>query len=279
MKFLYHANCNDGSAAALAAWLVHGDEGNDYFPVQYGYDPPNGLEGQDVVMLDFSYPRSVIDEMRTYAKSILIIDHHKTAEAELSKSFLPEEGKCSITCIFDMDRSGAVLAWIHFFPATVIPDLFKHIEDRDMWWFRMEGTNEIHKALQIYPDWQKWLELDSHQLRVEGTAITRFMIQKSMQIINTPPRPKWYSYIYVPVYNLPAFMISDTLHDALEKYPEAQFAVAYFDLPDKRVYSLRSRKNGFDVSEIAKANSGGGHHSAAGFTVAINEERWNLLPG
>lgn len=72
----------------------------------------------------------------------------------------------------------------------------------------------------------------------------------------------------VPVYNLPGFMISDTLHMALETWDESPFAVAYFDLPGKRVYSLRSRSGSdVDVSEIAVRHGGGGHKHAAGFSV------------
>jgi len=58
-----------------------------------------------------------------------------------------------------------------------------------------------------------------------------------------------------------------------EAYPDAPFSVSYCDRADgKRSYSLRSR-NGFDVSVVAKAFGGGGHHKegkggAAGFTLA-----------
>lgn len=51
-----------------------------------------------------------------------------------------------------------------------------------------------------------------------------------------------------------------------EAYPEAPFSVSYCDRRDgQRSFSLRS-KNGFDVSEVAKAFGGGGHKAAAGFT-------------
>ena len=45
MKILYHANCNDGSGAALAAYMALGeatDTGDpiEYIPVQYGSEPP-----------------------------------------------------------------------------------------------------------------------------------------------------------------------------------------------------------------------------------------------
>lgn len=48
------------------------------------------------------------------------------------------------------------------------------------------------------------------------------------------------------------------------------FQVQYDDRQQKNItiYSMRSKEDGFDVSAFAKANNGGGHKAAAGFTVA-----------
>jgi len=45
------------------------------------------------------------------------------------------------------------------------------------------------------------------------------------------------------------------------------FAACYWDTPEGRVFSLRSREDGADVSEIAKKYGGGGHAHASGFRV------------
>ena len=47
-----------------------------------------------------------------------------------------------------------------------------------------------------------------------------------------------------------------------------EFAATYFETDEHRIYSLRSDKNGLDVSEIAAKYGGGGHFHAAGFKVA-----------
>lgn len=83
MKILYHANCKDGAGAALAAWMKYGDEGHEYIPVQYGGEPPN-VDGEKVMILDFSYPRDILIAISKSAKSITLIDHHKTAQADLA---------------------------------------------------------------------------------------------------------------------------------------------------------------------------------------------------
>jgi len=278
MKVLYHANCTDGAGAALAVWMKHGDDGHEYIPVQYGHEPPEGLEGSDVVMVDFSYKKEQIRDLASIAKSILIIDHHKTAQAELEDV---DDGEgCPIETLFDMECSGAVLSWFYFNPDRPLPELFLRIQDRDLWQHRWKESNAITTGLQTHSDWRTWIKLfetdnDSHQLLVlqsEGRTVMKYLAVQTSKIIKTPPTRWPLTMDTVPVYNLPGFMLSDTLHAALMEYPDAPYAVGYFDLSDKRVYSLRSRSGtDIDVSEIAKNFGGGGHKHAAGFTKPLSD--------
>jgi len=89
---------------------------------------------REVWFVDFSYKRPVILEMSAKAKSITILDHHKSAEADLVE--LPE----NVSVKFDMEKSGARLAWDCFHPAEDIPMLVNYVEDRDLWRFHFEGT-------------------------------------------------------------------------------------------------------------------------------------------
>ena len=77
------------------------------------------------------------------AASITIIDHHISAEEDLSA--LLNSGK--INGIFDMNQSGAMLAWQWFNPEQSVPQLIAHIQDRDLWLFNIDGTREITTAL------------------------------------------------------------------------------------------------------------------------------------
>ena len=60
------------------------------------------------------------------ANSLLIIDHHITAQNDLIE--IPNENK-----IFDMNHSGAYLTWKYMFSDDNIPMLIRYIEDRDLW--------------------------------------------------------------------------------------------------------------------------------------------------
>jgi len=265
LKVLYHANCNDGSGAALAAWKKLGDAA-EYIPVQYGSEPPEIEEGEKVYIVDFSYNREQLMRIADVAGKVIVIDHHKTAQDDLSEPF---QNHSNIQVNFDMERSGAVMAWEYFHDEPV-PKLLLHIQDRDLWRFEMEETKDIATALRLYPYFRNWLELDLLVLCLQGASINGFLDQQADIVTKTEPRTWDKTGDLVPIYNLPGFMISDTLHMALEKYPECDYAVAYFDLPDKRVYSLRSRSGGYvDVSAVAKRYGGGGHKHAAGFTVGL----------
>ena len=134
--------CMDGFAAS---WVV--DKALDGNVVMYdgiyGQDPPD-LTDQLIYMVDFSYKPDVILELAKNNR-IVVIDHHKTARAALSDLNDP-----NVDVHFDMEHSGAVLAWKYFFPGEPIPRLIKHVEDRDLWKFEMYGTREINSALFSY---------------------------------------------------------------------------------------------------------------------------------
>ena len=99
---IYHGNCADGFGAA---WVVRKALGDIAFVAETYQNPPPDVTGKDVIMVDFSYKRPVLLEMAEKAHSILILDHHKTAWNDLID--LPT----TIRAIFDMNRSGAMLAY------------------------------------------------------------------------------------------------------------------------------------------------------------------------
>ena len=130
---LYHNNCPDGFGSALAAYLKFGDK-SEYIGVKHQQDPPEMEPGSEVYILDFSYPRQVMEELFQQHTQVITLDHHKTAQEAL----LGLRG-----ALFDMNRSGAMISWEYFHPERPIPDLFRYIQDRDLWEWKLEGTGEI----------------------------------------------------------------------------------------------------------------------------------------
>lgn len=258
---LYHAHCADGFGGAYAAWRALGDEAT-YLPVQYGGEVPEIAPGTDAVwMIDFSYPRDQILALHTKYPKLVILDHHRTAQADLAGLDF---------AIFDMDKSGAVLAWEHFHPGEPVPMLLRYVQDRDLWTWKLPDSREVSAGLWSYPmNFATWDGLIRRvdRLADEGAGILRYMKQQTEMIISQAKRGELAGHI-VPICN--ATSLWSEVGEALcERYPDDAFAAAYYDLSNGlRKWSLRSRGE-FDVSAIARQLGGGGHRNAAGFVERL----------
>ena len=257
---IYHGNCADGFTSAWVVRQALGDD-VDFHAGIYQNAPPD-VEGRDVVMVDFSYKRPVLEQIRDRAASVLILDHHKTAEADLRD--LP-----GVVSVFDMNRSGARITWDHYFPNDAPPDLLRHIEDRDLWRFALANTREIQANVFSYPyEFSVWDELMARpvsELVAEGMAIERKHFKDIEELTKVVTRRFNIGGHNVPVANLPYTLTSDAGHLLAKGEP---FAGCYWDTPQGRVFSLRSTDEGLDVSAIAKQYGGGGHRNASGFRLS-----------
>ena len=257
---IYHGNCADGFGAA---WVVRKALGEiNFHPGKY-QEPPPDVTGKDVVLVDFSYKRPVLMEMAEKANSILILDHHKTSAEDLVD--LP----ANVTAKFDMNRSGAMMTWEHFFPSKTPPPLLLHIEDRDLWRFALQNTRQIQANVFSFPyDFQVWDTLMATApaaLATEGEAIERKHFKDIRELLGVTTRYMVIGGCRVPAANLPYTMSSDAGHELAKGQP---FAACYWDTPEGRAFSLRSSDDGADVAEVAKQYGGGGHRNAAGFKVS-----------
>jgi oligoribonuclease NrnB/cAMP/cGMP phosphodiesterase (DHH superfamily) len=261
---IYHGNCADGFTSAWVVRQALGDD-VDFHAGVYQNAPPE-VEGRDVVMVDFSYKRPVLEQMRDRAASVLILDHHKTAEADLRD--LP-----GVVATFDMNRSGARITWDHYFPGKEPPTLLLHVEDRDLWRFALRKTREIQASVFAYPYefkvWDYLMSADLEKLAVEGEAIERKHFKDIRELVGVVTREFTIAGYTVPVANLPYTLTSDAGHLLAKGKP---FAGCYWDTPDGRVFSLRSQDDGLDVGEVAKQYGGGGHKHASGFRVPYGHE-------
>lgn len=272
---IYHGNCADGFTAA---WVVRKAYNNDvdFHAGVYQESPPD-VTGRDVIIVDFSYKRPVIEEMLKTAKSITIIDHHKSAIEDLEPlqaiSSWGMDIREPLYLILSTEYSGAMLTWLHFFKDKEPPQLIKHVQDGDLWQFKLHGTREIQANVFSYPYdfeiWDKLMASDMDDLIAEGKAIERKHFKDIDELVAASVRRMNIGGHNVPVANLPYTLSSDAGHKMGKGEP---FAACYMDGPNGRTFSLRSSPDGVDVSEIAKQYGGGGHKHAAGFKVAIGWE-------
>lgn len=267
---IYHGSCADGYTAAWACWLLNPDW--EYFPATHGNPPPD-VTGRDVYMLDFSYKYLVIKDMAMKATSITIIDHHKTAEEELNKLFADTAAAANVSVMFDIYKSGARLAWEHFHPDNTAPLLVQYVEDRDLWKFSLPRSRAINANIFSFAyDFNTWssikddINMDFFGFANSGLAIERKHHKDIAELVIATKRRMRIGGTEVWVANLPYTLTSDAGHLMCEG--GESFAACYWDTPEGRTFSLRSRDDGADVSEIAKQYGGGGHAHAAGFRLS-----------
>lgn len=290
---IYHAGCQDGQAAAWVVWK--------YFkgyvelePMQYGDSAPleEKLRGRNVVFVDFSLPHDAIIRMAEYTATILILDHHVTAQKELEGFPVPggpydperwfdEEPFGCIRCLFDMKRSGASMAWDYFFGGRR-PRLINLVEDRDLWRFKFDPyTRSIHSYLTLQTfDPEQWQSLASRlesevgleTAKAQGAAINQYIMQQIDYVLRKNVRYVKIAGCSVPFVNMYYGWASEAGNLLAKGH---QFAATYYDTDKERIVSLRSDGDSlmsFDVSQIAKSYGGGGHKHAAGFKVPLGWE-------
>lgn len=265
---IYHADDDGFGAAWVVRKFTQESDLVQYVPIQYGDDPPD-CRDKSVMIVDFSFKRDVMIKLIDEARAITVLDHHKTAEMELKGL---NGGPNEAEIFFDMTKSGVLMAWEYCNVDGMLgdmPELIGYLDAGDLWQLhRYHDLKQVQAALRSYPyDFELWDHFMTpkglDQLRAEGGAIRRFFDQKCEQMKKGAYLGQIDGHSCM-VMNAPGWMASDLAGQLAEEYPP--FAAVYFDLPDKRVYSLRSRGD-FDVSELAKRLGGGGHKNAAGFQV------------
>lgn len=262
---LYHADCADGFCAA---WVAHRHFGGDaeYLPVQYGQEPPS-LDCRRTFILDFSYKRDVLLRMANETPyPLTILDHHKTAQADLEGLRHPTNAN-AFQCVFDLDKSGGRLAWEYFFPNEPSSWLVDFTEDRDLWKWKIEESREVNACLASWPrTFEEW-----DKLTLDSTAVVRFAVQGEAilryQQVVVDAHCKHAVEIELDGHKVLTVNATTMISEIAGKLAEGRpFGSSYFIRDDgKKVWSLRSRDGGVDVSEIAKRRGGGGHRNAAGF--------------
>lgn len=256
---IYHGNCADGFSGAWVVRRALGDA-TDFHAGVYQMPPPD-VAGRDVVLVDFSYKRPIMEKIIAEASSVLVLDHHKTAAEDLL-------GLLGAEVVFDMERAGSKIAWDYYFPNEAPPPVLLHVEDRDLWRFALPKTREIQANIFSYPYefpvWDRLMASDPAVLAIEGEAIERKHFKDIAELLDVVQRRMNIGGYNVPIANLPYTLVSDAAHKMAQGEP---FAGCYWDTPKGRIFGLRSTDTGIDVSEIAKKYGGGGHRNAAGFTV------------
>jgi len=275
---IYHGGCQDGLAAYTVVRKYYRESlGKEIEGYPCGYnDPPPDCTKKTVLIVDFSFKRPAMDKIKKECDGFFLLDHHSSAQKELSG--YPG-------CVFDMQRSGAMLAWDFFFPGTTAPLLVQYIQDKDLWKWEMPQSREFTAGMETFPynpaSWDVILNDKEFISRTisSGVAVLEYKQQLVKKIAKGATSFIWHLFekhesegeeIHQPVNNIRVAVVN-TLVFANEVgeylYNSGNYDVALiwnyeFESESYR-FSLRSKA--IDTSLIAARFGGGGHPGASGF--------------
>lgn len=267
---LYHGKCPDGFGGAYAAWKKFGNTA-EYIPVDHGDAPPEGLEGRDIYLVDFSYEtQEYMDRLKKESTRLVVLDHHESTKKFVED--VPEH-------VYDKERSGATIAWSYFHPHTPTPRLLKYLEDGDLYRYALSETRDIFSYLMILPyDFTAWDTLASNLeddiRRVEtmqkARAYTEFFEALGHTAAARAKKVRFEGYeIYFAAAHPDITMKSFVGHELYQKFPP--FALVVTAHPNGFGISIRG-DGSVDVSKIAMKYGGGGHPGSAGFFIPNGTE-------
>lgn len=264
---IYHANCMDGCAAAWAALKALDADTCELFPANYQTAPPDVTGYDHVYILDFSFPGDVLKQLFAAQPHITLIDHHKTAMEDLAD--WAEDPRVT----FDMNHSGAVLAWHHFFPSEPPPDALLYVEDRDLWRWDLPDSLQVNTAIRAHgitpSEFDATVRMDTATLRAEGDLLLTYRDELVDETLNNV---FLLDVIVEGVrYEVPACqascLISEVGNVMLARFPDAPFSLSWSrNTAGDAKLSLRGHDK-VDCGAIAKTRGGGGHVNAAGFVM------------
>jgi len=287
MKYIiYHqikegVDCPDGITAAAIAHLANPDA--EIIGDWYNSDRehlPQLQTGDELIIVDFSYPAEVLNEWESQGVSLTVIDHH-------AQQFPMLEGFTG--AILDANECGATLTWKHFFHGKPMPSVLEHVRRRDI------GADDYYKAAANCRDskavtaklgsnraaargrgesvieyLQGVLLYDEYavfeHLEKPGEAMLKAEEETASAIASTAfktqlPDPVGVWCWGVRIENEADNRLVSQIGAAVSQ-AKGEGSVCWIQTTDG-LNSLRS--NGVDISGYAKALGGGGHPQAAGF--------------
>lgn len=262
---IYHKDCFDGFGSAWAAWKKFKNKA-EYIAASFNEQPIENVKNKEVYFIDFVYKKEILEKFIAENKKVTAIDHHITRE---------KETKMTADYSYSLDNSGSVLAWKYFHPEKPVPMLLRHIEDVDLWKFKIKGSKEINAVLELFNfDFKVWDKLAKN---LENPKKKEAYLEKGELILKNDDKlikeiiksgaviVEFEGYKTLAV-NSPKFS-SEIGHLLVKKMPPIGIVWCYKE--DKIVVSLRSDGTA-DVAKLAERFGGGGHKAASGFSFSAS---------
>ncbi len=269
---IYHKNCPDGFGAAWAAWKKFGNNA-EYFGVDPHELPQKKIKNKEIFVLDNCLFKKEQKLLLKANKNLTVIDHHFSNEKEVG---------AAPNFVFDLNHSAAILSWNFFHPKKKMPKLFEHIEDLDLWKFKLPNTYKLSTLFRYFDyDFKVWDKLikdfripKKRILLIELAKTLSFYEDKYIEtILKNAELVKFGKY---KIYALNSPILNSQIGARLHK-KLPPMSIVWHERDGFRFISLRSNDS-VDVSKIAKKFGGGGHKKAAGFKLSVKKPfPWKVL--
>ena len=309
---LYHKNCNDGFVSAMVA--RHYLSSAVCVPVQYGEDIPkevkeaSGLE--TLLILDFSFPHDVLNELADKFHRVFVLDHHKTFIDQIKKVneddiryewlFSSEENK--ETWVSGAKMTYAVFTQMYGYLDDYWKDLVEHTSRHDTWKHGGDYTDVAFRlqtglmSLRVGSTDAERLSLACDCMRNGPVSFTKLIVDAGEAIITQNIEhikktlaakavvttvhfnEKAYRVAYCELESKYVSLASQFYH---EMFPGIDFS-ASLDKKERPgqdpvwVWSLRTTRSDVPLGNIAKSQGGGGHSQAAAFSLKYEPEQFEL---
>lgn len=274
----YHYPCPDGFGAysiahkKLSEWPVNLDDIH-FIPYDHKDEIPTSIvRDKNVLMIDCCFPRKKLEKLKSIAKDVYILDHHKGAQ---------DECKDLEYCHFDLSKSGIRLSWEFFFPDDHIPAIVYYIEDRDLHVKKYLESNYFCAYVdQLAYDLNKWQSLfrvhigssECHEIILKGRVYNdhHTKLTNDFVALAFPANVLGHNIL---VANVPKPYSSSVPVTLIGENPTIPFAMAFTieHIPSFKTLGARLsfRSKEFDLIPLTKQLGGGGHPNAAGAIVKL----------
>ena len=194
-------------------------------------------------------------------RRVTALDHHISSEKIV---------KMTSDHVYDVAHSGAILSWNYFHAGKRPPRLLRHVEDQDLWRFKVPHTKEIGALLELQPyDFKAWNAFARRLESAKGIAMCiaegKLLLTYKNDIVRAladEAEEVRFCGVKAWVVNSPVF--SSEVGGALVVRHKAVAIIWRYEHGDIRV-SLRSDGK-VNVAGLAERFGGGGHRGASGFS-------------
>jgi len=263
---IYHSRDLDGWMSGAIVKLMYPNV--ELIGWDYGQPLPELHVDDRVIMVDISFPPSIMKELNEVQGRFTWIDHHISAINDIG------EVRNSFGGVQNPKKAACELTWEYFFPDTKMPEIVRLLGRYDC--FGHKGTDEERAVLEFqYAARSYWKSINDcyealkqDDLRVValfreiGMGIYKYLCTEAEQAYVSRFTIKLDGYDFACVnkerFNPINFGINYH-NDGYEGFACFWYANGAYN------YSLYNDNGNVDCSVIAKNRGGGGHKGASGF--------------